>query len=73
MILDSFPQPTRPVANFFVRIKAPLVGAVPTLEALDFVRLRMEDVRELSLSGGVYTLVSARKPRAQGSDTSSFT
>jgi ubiquinone/menaquinone biosynthesis C-methylase UbiE len=71
VILDSFPQPSKPVANFFVHMKAPLVGAVPTRDALDFLSQRMEDVREISLSGGVYTVVSARKPLAGAAEAPS--
>jgi len=68
-ILDSFPDRSRPWANWIVHLKAPLVGAVPTLLPRQFVAERMQDVRSTTLWGGVYGVLSARKPLTSGSRT----
>jgi len=64
VILDSIPEPSRPIARWVMRLKAPLVGARPTSVPLEFVSARLEDVRFRRFYGGVYALLSARKPAA---------
>ena len=64
VVLDSIPEPGRPLANAIVRMKAPLVGARPTSAPLDFAAARLEGVRVRRLWLGAYTVVSGRKPGA---------
>ena len=61
-ILDSMPEPKRPIANWIIHRKAPLVGAVPTLEPLEFANQKLENVRLERLSLGVYQVLSGTKP-----------
>ena len=42
VILDSIPQPDRPLARLVIRAKAPLVGAHPSALPLEFARARLE-------------------------------
>jgi len=67
VVLDSIPEPGRPLANAIVRLKAPLVGARPTRAPLDFAAARLEAVRVHRLFLGAYTVVSGRKPGAAAS------
>ena len=62
VVLDSIPEPGRPLANAIVRLKAPLVGARPTRAPLEFAAARLEAVRVRRLLLGAYTVVSGRKP-----------
>jgi ubiquinone/menaquinone biosynthesis C-methylase UbiE len=64
VVLDSIPDATRSLANAVIFLKAPLVGARPTRAPLDFAAARLEGVRVRRLFGGVYTVVSGRKPEA---------
>lgn len=61
-ILDSIPEPRRPLARAIIHLKAPLVGARPTRAPLDFASARLEAVRVRRLFLGAYTVVSGRKP-----------
>ena len=63
LILDSIPERSRPFANLLIQLKAPLVGARPTARPLEFASARLEGARVRRLFGGVYSLLSARKPR----------
>jgi ubiquinone/menaquinone biosynthesis C-methylase UbiE len=62
VVLDSIPKPEPCLANFVIRAKDPMVGAVATRLPLEFAEKHMTDLRTRSLSGGVYTVLSARKP-----------
>ena len=62
VILDSIPEPDRRLARLVMHLKAPLVGARPTAVPLEFAARQLEGVHVRHLSGGVYTLVSGRKP-----------
>jgi ubiquinone/menaquinone biosynthesis C-methylase UbiE len=62
VILDSIPQPDRPLARLVIRAKAPLVGAHPSALPLEFARARLEGLHVRHFFGGVYTLVSGRVP-----------
>ena len=62
VVLDSIPEPEPCLANFVIRMKDPMVGAVATRLPLEFAAKRMTGLRTRSLSGGVYTVLSARKP-----------
>jgi hypothetical protein len=65
VILDSIPEPDRPLARL-IRAKAPLVGARPSTLPLDFARRHLEDLRVRYFFGGVCTLVSGRRPADAG-------
>jgi hypothetical protein len=65
VVLDSIPEPSRPLANAIIHLKASLVGARPTRAPLDFAAAELEDVRVRRLFHGAYTVVSGRKPRAE--------
>jgi hypothetical protein len=62
VVLDSFPQPGRFVANLMVHLKAPLVGATPIRAPLEWITAKLDDVRERDVFRGMYTLLAARKP-----------
>jgi ribosomal subunit interface protein len=62
VVLDSIPEPGRPLARAIIHLKAPLVGARPTRAPLDFAFARLEEVRVQRLFLGAYTVVSGRKP-----------
>jgi ubiquinone/menaquinone biosynthesis C-methylase UbiE len=62
VVLDSFLDPARRLASLAIRLKSPLVGADPAAISLAEVRAGLESVRVEHLQGGVYTLVSGRKP-----------
>ncbi len=62
VVLDSIPEPRRPLAKVIIYLKAPLVGARPTRAPLDFARAKLEEVRGRRLFLGAYTVVSGRKP-----------
>jgi demethylmenaquinone methyltransferase/2-methoxy-6-polyprenyl-1,4-benzoquinol methylase len=64
VVLDSIPEPGRPLSNAVVRLKARLVGARPTRAPLDFAAARLGSVRVRHLFLGAYTVVSGRKPGA---------
>ncbi len=61
VVLDSFLMPGRPITNWMVRTKAPLVGAVPEDLPLDALLSRLRDHRTQSHFLGIYTLVLGRK------------
>lgn len=63
VLLDSFLQPAHVLANLAVRIKSPLVGADPAAVSLEDLVAPLESVRVRDLQGGVYTLLSGRKPQ----------
>ncbi len=66
VVLDSIPERSRPFAGLIIHLKAPLVGSTPTRVPLDWASATLEDVRLRRLFGGVYSLVSARKPCSAG-------
>ena len=64
VILDSFLQPQRRLAGLAIRIKSPLVGADPRSISLAELTAHLESVRMRHFHGGVYTLLSGRRPSA---------
>lgn len=65
IIADSFPLHDRwwrVFTNAYISLKSLVVGAKPTDKVLPYIESTMRDVRIASMVGGVYTLVSARKP-----------
>lgn len=64
IVLDSFLQPEYPLAALVIRMKAPLVGADPRAVSLVDLASQLDGVRPRQLRGGVYTLLSGRKPGA---------
>jgi ubiquinone/menaquinone biosynthesis C-methylase UbiE len=66
VILDSFLQPARRLAALAIRIKSPLVGADPAALSIPEVTAQLESVRLRHFQGGVYTLISGRRPAARG-------
>jgi ubiquinone/menaquinone biosynthesis C-methylase UbiE len=62
VIFDSIPESSRRLAGMFIHLKAPLVGAIPTGVPLEFARTNLDRVRVRRFLGGVYSLISARKP-----------
>jgi ubiquinone/menaquinone biosynthesis C-methylase UbiE len=64
VVLDSFLDPRRRLASLAIRLKSPLVGADPAAISLEEVCAGLESVRMRHLHGGVYTLLSGRKPVA---------
>jgi ubiquinone/menaquinone biosynthesis C-methylase UbiE len=63
-IVDSIPDPRRPLASWLIRAKAPRVGAEPDAFPLALLQARLEGFRERRMQGGVYSLVTGHKPRA---------
>jgi ubiquinone/menaquinone biosynthesis C-methylase UbiE len=64
VVLDSFLQPERRLAALAIRIKSPLVGADPSAVSLGELASRLDSTRVRHFHGGVYTLLSGRKPPA---------
>jgi ubiquinone/menaquinone biosynthesis C-methylase UbiE len=64
VIVDSIPDPQRPIASLLIRAKAGRVGAEPDAFPLALLRARLTDFRERRMLGGVYTLVTGRKAPA---------
>jgi hypothetical protein len=62
VILDSVPDPRRPLASFLIRAKAGPVGAEPDASPLAHLKARLAELHERRLHGGVYSLRSGRKP-----------
>jgi ubiquinone/menaquinone biosynthesis C-methylase UbiE len=65
VVLDSFLEPKRRLAALAIRLKSPLVGADPTDVSLAELAAPLESVRLRRFHGGVYTLLSGRKPGAR--------
>ena len=65
VVLDSFLEPKRRLAGLVIRLESPLVGAGPTDVSLAELAAPLETVRLRRFHGGVYTLLSGRKPRAR--------
>jgi ubiquinone/menaquinone biosynthesis C-methylase UbiE len=65
VVLDSFLEPERRLAGLAVRLKSPLVGADPAAVSLRELTARLESVRLRQFHGGVYTLLSGRKPQVE--------
>ena len=61
VVLDSFPQPSRPIARWVIHAKAPFVGAAPSERPLQLLLDRLDGVRMRHFHFGVYSLVSGRK------------
>src|SRR5262245_267763 len=61
-VLDSFPDPSRRLASFTIRLKSPLVGARPSREPLERLAAELGELRTQHFFLGVYSLVSGRKP-----------
>jgi len=59
---DSIPDPRRPIASFLIRAKAERVGAEPDAFPLAHLKTLLERFRERRMQGGVYSLVTGRKP-----------
>jgi ubiquinone/menaquinone biosynthesis C-methylase UbiE len=64
VIVDSIPDSRRPIASFLIRAKAGHVGAEPDAFPLALLKARLVDFRERRMQGGVYSLVTGRKPPA---------
>ena len=64
-VLDSFLDSGHRLARLAIRLKSPLVGADPTAISLEGITAPLESVRLQHLQGGVYTLMTGRKPRIQ--------
>ncbi len=62
VVVDSMPLPRRPIQNFVMRRKAPLVGADPDALLRARVAERLEEARLRPLFGGVYCVLSGRRP-----------
>jgi hypothetical protein len=62
VVLDSFIQPTRRVARLVIHLKSPLVGADPDAISLAELTSHLEEVQTRHFHGGVYTLLSGRRP-----------
>ena len=62
VVLDSIPDPSRRLANLAIRVKAPLVGANPSAVPLVWARSQLEDLRVEHHMGGIYTVISGRRP-----------
>jgi hypothetical protein len=62
VIVDSIPDPRRPLASFLIRAKAGRVGAEPDAFPLALLKRRLVDFHERRLQGGVYSLVTGRRP-----------
>jgi ubiquinone/menaquinone biosynthesis C-methylase UbiE len=62
VIVDSIPDPRRPIASFLIRAKASRVGAEPDAFPLALLEARLADFRERRLQGGVYSLLTGRRP-----------
>ena len=67
VILDSFLEPDRRLAGLAIRMKSPLVGADPLGVSLATVTSSLDSARVQHFHGGIYTLVSGRKPSTQPS------
>jgi ubiquinone/menaquinone biosynthesis C-methylase UbiE len=63
VIVDSIPDPRRPLASFLIRAKAGRVGAAPDAFPLELLRRRLARLHERRLLGGVYSLLSGRLRR----------
>ena len=61
VVLDSFPQPSRPIARWVIHAKAPFVGAAPSERPLQLLLDRLDGVRMRHFHFGVYSLVSGRR------------
>lgn len=64
VIVDSVLDPRRRVASFVIRAKAGSAGAEPDSFPLAHLRARLPDLRERPMQGGVYSLLTGRKPSA---------
>jgi ubiquinone/menaquinone biosynthesis C-methylase UbiE len=65
VVLDSFFQPGRRASRLAIRIKSPLVGADPSAISLSELTAHLETVRVRHFHGGIYTLLSGRRPSAE--------
>jgi hypothetical protein len=61
VVLDSFPEPGRPLARWVIHAKAPFVRAQPNQRPLQLLRERLDGLRIRHFHHGVYTLVSGRR------------